>query len=126
MLGSEDSSTYLQKLALEADFYMLGDLSSQIADVLREREDTAWTYKIVTASRALLLLDQSCWQFVSTVPGELKVVCAMNPSSAVGYTELPPHWVRCHACNVPMTMDAYMAHLRHLQPTMIMLRKQQN
>ncbi|KAJ1426606.1 hypothetical protein B484DRAFT_450623 [Ochromonadaceae sp. CCMP2298] len=127
ILSGANDDAYLERLAIEADFYLLGALGEGVSSEIERRKmlnvDTVtdhFLFKSVGATEANRFFDLG-WSYVDKYQGNECTACSSSGS------KVEAHWRgnHCTACGEMMSFEKFSKHVTFFNPTMLVLKKEQ-
>lgn len=124
-ISDQDSINYLERLAVEADFYQLegliGDLTLELSKrnaLLNNKLQNNEIYKVVIASEVNYNLNNG-WIYVNSYEGNETTSCIVSGAKAESLFRSN----QCTGCNELMNYEKFCKHVNYFKPTMIVLKK---
>jgi hypothetical protein len=124
ILSDVNDDAYLQRLAIEADFYSLGGLVDAVSSEMERRRmldtdtDTdvkdTFNFKAVGASEANRFFELG-WSFVDTYQGNDSTACSTSGSKVEALWQSN----HCTACGEGMSFEKFSKHVTFFNPTMV-------
>lgn len=123
-MSAAEDNTYLQKMLIEADFYMLSALSLAVSEELQRREAAAnqsiedYVYISIPSANLNTYFDRG-WVYVDKFRDDESAACA-----AMGTRQIAT-WVNycCSACRESMSLERFQKHITLYERTMIVLKR---
>jgi len=126
-IPADADKVFLEKLLVEADYYQLDTLSTQVTEELARRNECADqndtmdaqdVYRSIPPSEVQVYFEQG-WAFVSTYEANETAAC-----SATG-SKVTATWRNntCSVCGFNMTYDKFVKHASFFKPTVVVVKR---
>ena len=126
-IPADADKVFLEKLLVEADYYQLDTLSTQVTEELARRAECADqsdtmdaqdVYRTIPPSEVQVFFEQG-WAFVSTYEANETAAC-----SATG-SKVTATWRNntCSVCGFNMTYDKFVKHASFFKPTVVVVKR---
>lgn len=123
---SAEFEEYLQKLSIEADFYMLSQLSAEIAEELdrRSRPRDDFQFLAIPAAEANAHFQQG-WTYVDHYCEDDVLMCSATGNQQAAQWLQRSGWreYECGACKQGLSYELYLKHVTPVRKNMLIVKR---